>query len=175
MQHAAVNQCAVRQNLRVVKRLRAFTLVELLIVVVILGILATVVIPIFTEAAEGAKYSVMSSNLKEVRRALERYRFEHNNTYPPLACAADASDPKALTLSFLTDKTSASHDLQSGPFGPYLSAIPENPFTGNRLVYHELFLVEPDGNNASAWSYSIGDYPWEASFKANCCVEHMSE
>jgi len=67
--------------MQVVKRLRAFTLVELLIVVVILGILATVVIPVFTEAATNAKSSTLKSHLKGIRLAMEKYKIDHG-MYP---------------------------------------------------------------------------------------------
>src|SRR5262249_3312377 len=64
---------------------RGFTLVEILIVVVILGILAAIVIPQFTSASESAKGSNLLSQLQTIRSQLELYQVQHNGSYPTLA------------------------------------------------------------------------------------------
>ena len=46
---------------------KGFTLVEILIVVIILGILAAIVIPQFTQASNDARESSLSSELQTVR------------------------------------------------------------------------------------------------------------
>lgn len=51
------------------KTRKGFTLVEILIVVVILGILAAIVIPQFTNASEEAKQNSLRSNLQSIRAA----------------------------------------------------------------------------------------------------------
>ncbi len=48
-----------------------FTLVEILIVVIILGILAAIVIPQFTSASESAKASSLVSQMQTIRSQLE--------------------------------------------------------------------------------------------------------
>ena len=53
---------------------RGFTLVEILIVVVILGILAAIVIPQFTNASQEAQASSVQSQLQTVRSQIELYR-----------------------------------------------------------------------------------------------------
>ena len=120
---------------------RAFTLVELLIVVIILGILAAVVIPQFSDASTDAKLSSLSTNLQTIRGQLDLYKLQHNATYPTL-------------LNFVNQMTKKS-DVDgtinaAGKFGPYLQRIPNNPFTvggvGNDVT---------NGAAAStkAWSY----------------------
>jgi len=64
---------------------KGFTLVEILIVVVILGILAAIVIPQFTSASESAKASSLVSQLQTIRSQLEFYQIQHNGNYPDLA------------------------------------------------------------------------------------------
>ena len=59
-----------------------FTLVEILIVVVILGILAAIVIPQFTEASTDAKEARMLSDLQSVRSQIELYKIQHNDELP---------------------------------------------------------------------------------------------
>ena len=59
-----------------------FTLVEILIVVVILGILAAIVIPQFTSASTEAKESSLVSNLQTIRSQIELYKIQHNDILP---------------------------------------------------------------------------------------------
>ena len=67
------------------KRLASgFTLVEILIVVVILGILAAIVVPQFTNASQTAKASSLLSQLQSIRSQLELYQVQHNAVYPDL-------------------------------------------------------------------------------------------
>ena len=87
-----------------------FTLVEILIVVIILGILAAIVVPQFTEASTEAKVANLASNLQAVRAQLELYRLQHNGLYPTAA----------NLVTHMTTKV--------GDYGPYLQQFPVNPF-----------------------------------------------
>ena len=59
-----------------------FTLVEILIVVVILGILAAIVIPQFTSASTEAKESALMSDIQSMRSQIELYKIQHNDLLP---------------------------------------------------------------------------------------------
>jgi prepilin-type N-terminal cleavage/methylation domain-containing protein len=63
---------------------RAFTLIEILIVVVILGILAAIVIPQFSDASTQANEANLRSQLQTLRGQLELYKVQHGDTYPDL-------------------------------------------------------------------------------------------
>ena len=63
-------------------RRTGFTLVEILIVVIILGILAAIVIPQFTEASSDARESSLTSNLQTLRSQLGLFKIQHNDDYP---------------------------------------------------------------------------------------------
>jgi general secretion pathway protein G len=63
---------------------RAFTLIEILIVVVILGILAAIVIPQFTDASEEAMLSSVQSQLQTLRSQVELFRVKSGGTLPDL-------------------------------------------------------------------------------------------
>ena len=59
----------------------AFTLIELLIVVAIIGILAAIAVPNFLNAQVRAKIAKVESEMKSIDTALESYRLD-NNMYP---------------------------------------------------------------------------------------------
>jgi prepilin-type N-terminal cleavage/methylation domain-containing protein len=65
-------------------RRRAFTLIEILIVVVILGILAAIVIPQFTDASTQATNASVKSQLQTIRGQLELYKVQNGDAYPAL-------------------------------------------------------------------------------------------
>ena len=96
---------------------KGFTLVEILIVVIILGILAAIVIPQFTEASNDARKSALESDLQTLRSQIELYKIQHLDTYPD----------KDTIVTLLTTKTDAS-GAAGGTFGPYLQSFPTNPF-----------------------------------------------
>ena len=79
-----------------VKNRDGFTLIEMLIVIIILGILAMVIIPQITVSQEDAKISTLKTNLGGIRSAIEMYYTQHNNTYPGVkkvdGTAADVAD-----------------------------------------------------------------------------------
>ena len=102
----------------------AFTLVELLIVVIILGILAAVVIPQFSDASTDARVSSLTTNLATIRGQLEFYKMQHNGNYP------------TDNTTFAAQMT-AGTDILGAPgtqFGPYLQRVPNNPFTNTNTV-----------------------------------------
>lgn len=61
---------------------KGFTLIEILIVVVILGILAAIVIPQFTNAAQDANVSSAQSQLQTVRSQIELFRVQNDGALP---------------------------------------------------------------------------------------------
>jgi general secretion pathway protein G len=60
----------------------AFTLVEILIVVVILGVLAAVVIPTFASCTNAAKDSCLAQDLGMLKRMVLVYKAQHLETAP---------------------------------------------------------------------------------------------
>lgn len=61
---------------------RAFTLVEVLIVVVILGVLAAIVVPQFATASDDARVAAAYGSFREMREALELARINNGNRWP---------------------------------------------------------------------------------------------
>ena len=106
---------------------KGFTLVEILIVVVILGILAAIVIPQFSQASTEARESNLQSNLQSIRAQIQLYQMQHSGNMPAVA------NIEAQLIS-KTDVTGAAwvQGTSTGtPCGPYFTAIPNNTFTGD--------------------------------------------
>jgi prepilin-type N-terminal cleavage/methylation domain-containing protein len=123
-----------------------FTLVELLIVVIILGVIAAIAIPQFSSSTEDAKLSSLDTNLTELRGAIELYYHQHNGIYPGAKKDTDGSDVgtaaeaatafvNQMTLySAATGKTSKTKDT-TYKYGPYLKkGMPKNPFNSDATV-----------------------------------------
>ena len=76
-------------------RAKAFTLIEVLIVIVILGVLAAVAVPKFADASEDAMTSATQSSVAGVRSAIATYRtsavIQGNDPYPTLDQLGDGS------------------------------------------------------------------------------------
>ncbi|MCE5276650.1 MAG: prepilin-type N-terminal cleavage/methylation domain-containing protein [Planctomycetaceae bacterium] len=134
----------------------AFTLVEILIVVVILGILAAIVIPQFTDAGNDARASALKSDLQTVRSQLALYKVQHLDSYPAAA----------TFVTQMTTKTDSS-GAAGGTLGAYLQTFPANP-------YNNLSTVEVEsgtaglGNGSHGWHFDTAT----GMFAADDSAEH---
>jgi general secretion pathway protein G len=119
------------------KSSKGFTLVEILIVVIILGILAAIVIPQFTSATTDARTNSAASLQNTVRSQLQLYRIQHNDQLPSSFTAVSAgSQAGAGTWSLMTSQTNADHTTTGTPtFGPYMQSTPVNPLNQMSTVY----------------------------------------
>ncbi len=116
---------------------RAFSLLELVIVVVILGILAAIAVPRMSRSATAAADNAVMADLAVIRNAIDLFQTEHGGAYPALADVTNAltqySDINGTAFS-------ATKDTATGKiYGPYLRSIPplsvgankgKNTFTG---------------------------------------------
>lgn len=127
------------------KHRSAFTLVEILIVVVIMAILAATIIPQFTDSATDAKRSTALMNLATLRSQIEIYKGQHDGVKP------------SATLIELTQTTNRAGTAGTGanfPYGPYLRELPENPIS-------KLQTVKTVANNpAAAGDVTSGGGGW---------------
>lgn len=106
------------------KNNKGFTLVEILIVVIILGILAAIVIPQFTNASTDARKNSLASQLQTMRSQFELYKLQHNDKLP-LAFQADGEQTDWTGMVGQTDV--AGDTTGTKDFGPYLQQVPSNP------------------------------------------------
>jgi prepilin-type N-terminal cleavage/methylation domain-containing protein len=121
-------------------RTRAFTLVEVLIVVIILAILAAIVLPKFSNASAVARASMLADDLRLMRAQIQVFRAQHNDVAPGYPNGISTGTPtQDAFVSHLTKATNKAFGVAEPgtagfPFGPYFSSFPENPINGLQTV-----------------------------------------
>ena len=100
---------------------RGFTLVEILLVVILLGILATVVMALFRPVTQDSRKAAISETLGRLRAQIQLYTLQHD----------DASPDMSGNWYALTTRTT---DSQGNNRGPYLPSVPRNALNGFSTV-----------------------------------------
>jgi len=132
-------------------RRSAFTLIEVLIVVVIMAILAATIIPQFTDSTKDAKASTAVFNLHTLRSQIELYRAQHAGLAPATAA----------TLIELTQTTNEAGTAGTGsgfPYGPYIREVPANPFTNLKTIKTTASAAPAVGEvtaGGGGWIYNV--------------------
>lgn len=113
----------------VMSKKRGFTLVEILIVVIILGILAAIVIPQFTNASSDARNNSVSSTLQTVRSQIELFKIQHADTPPVLT-----SGWTIMLGRSTMGEVGPTAGSTTGTLGPYMQQPPYNPVNNQSAV-----------------------------------------
>jgi general secretion pathway protein G len=123
---------------------QAFTLIEILIVVVILGILAAIVIPQFTDASIAAMHSSLRTELATIRSQIELYNVQN------------PANPYDATVAAPGDETFWDPLVQ----GNYLQTAPLNPLTDKSTNNPSAVSAAPAVGGAWLWFEASAGDPW---------------
>jgi general secretion pathway protein G len=130
---------------------KAFTLVEILIVVVILGILAAIVVPQFTRATQEAQSGNIRSQLDVLNNQIELWRARHNGFVPPYTNTTQTTSMAGYDWSDMITPVAA--DPNSGG---YVKSAPRNPINnqtsiGDTLAAGQGWTWMEDPANPGVW------------------------
>ncbi|NBA96201.1 type II secretion system major pseudopilin GspG [Pseudomonas sp. R5(2019)] len=125
-------------------RQQGFTLIEIMVVVVILGVLAALVVPQIMSRPDQAKVTVAQSDIKAIATALDIYKLD-NFTYPGTQQGLEA----------LVSKPSGSPEARNWNPDGYLKRLPLDPW-GN--PYHYL-VPGQDGRAYDLFSFGADGRP----------------
>lgn len=120
---------------------RGFTLIEIMVVMVILGLLVAVVAPNIMGRSDQAKVTIAKTQMSNIANALDLYRLD-NSHYPSTQQGLEA----------LVNRPSGSPEPKNWNPNGYLKSVPEDPW-GNDYQYinmgssdYDLFSYGADGN-----------------------------
>lgn len=105
------------------RRTGGFTLIEVMVVVVILGILAAIVVPRVMDRPEAARITKAKQDIRAMESALNLYKLD-NYRYPSTDQGLEA----------LVEKPSGTPEARNWKSGGYLDRLPKDPW-GNPYQY----------------------------------------
>ena len=138
-----------------VRRDRAFTLVEILIVVIILGILGTIIIGLFQNGTKDASAASLRDNLRNLRTQLQLY-LAHHGEYPAQATLTEQLTQYTDNAGDHSATKTATHI-----YGPYIFSMPPLPVGANKGQSGVTTLTYSAG---FGWGYDAAT----GTLRANC-------
>jgi general secretion pathway protein G len=149
---------------------RGFTLVEILIVVIILGILAAIVIPNVSNASMESKEAMLKENLRVLKTQIGVFRAQHGDVSPGYPncdikqSPAEETFVAQMTMASNANGETAATNSQAYPYGPYFREMPANPF--NKLKTVEVLAdgsaMPGAGDDSHGWIFSPQDIVFHA-------------
>lgn len=130
---------------------RGFTLIEIMVVVVILGILAAVVVPKIMDNPDKARVAKAKQDIRAIGGALDLYKLDNYN-YPSTDQGLEA----------LVSKPSGEPEARNWKQGGYLDRMPKDPWGDE---YH--YLSPGSHGEVDIFSYGADHRPGGEGFNAD--------
>jgi len=165
---------------------RAFSLVELVIVIVIIGIVAAIAIPRFSSASRRATARSVAKTLKVINDAVEHYKAEHGCYPGMISCKRKElrGGLAAMQLLIRTERSGACA-ADTGIYGPYIRPdrkygskpfFPRNPYKINPSKPKQGRFIHAYNGGCDEGRTNDADIGWlldvdEGSFNINLSEE----
>ena len=153
----AKQEMKVSENGQKTKAKPGFTLVEILVVVVIMGILASVVIRQLAQGGTEAREARLRQDLQTMRSNIELYKVQHNDNLPGAGTATFAQ-----AMAGQTDISGA----VGADYGPYVERVPTNPFNGLDTV--DVSGTGTLGDESHGWDLNPATGAFQADDSGTC-------
>ncbi len=135
-------------NITLSNRRQGFSLVELVIVIVIIGIIAAIAVPRFSTATSNANAKQAKASAVILQNAVDLFIAEHA---PGALAATGAGIVTQLTTGTLSDGTAGTD------YGPYLRAMPANLTLGDTADGLAIDTVCNAADAPCGWNLSTAD------------------
>ena len=143
--------------MKAVRNIRGFTLLEVMVVIVILGILASMVVPNLMGSQERANMQKAVSDITALETSLSMYKMD-NYKYPSTEQGLDA----------LVTQTDVEPMPRRFPEGGYVKRLPNDPWGNEYQLLNpgehsnmDVFSMGPDGESGTdddIGNWNLGDY-----------------
>jgi general secretion pathway protein G len=143
--------------MKTVRNIRGFTLLEVMVVIVILGILASMVVPNLLGSQERANIQKAVSDINALETSLTMYKMD-NYQYPTTEQSLEA----------LVTETDIEPAARRFPQGGYVKRLPNDPWGNEYQLLNpgengamDVFSMGPDGEPGTdddIGNWNLGDY-----------------
>ncbi|MBA6287811.1 MULTISPECIES: type II secretion system major pseudopilin GspG [unclassified Colwellia] len=143
--------------MKAVRNIRGFTLLEVMVVIVILGILASMVVPNLLGSQERANVQKAVSDINALETSLTMYKMD-NYQYPTTEQSLEA----------LVTETDIEPAARRFPQGGYVKRLPNDPWGNEYQLLNpgehgvmDVFSMGPDGEPGTdddIGNWNLGDY-----------------
>ena len=126
---------------------RGFTMIELLVVVVIIGVLVAIAVPVYLNYRKGAANKSAASDVRGAITAVEQYYTDNSNTYP-----AKTATTKAGESFTLKGTTGGDQTISVSPG----NSVGVNPLTVGGAAAYRICAFNADGGQMYVYNSSAG-------------------
>jgi len=130
-----------------------FSLIELVIVAVIIGIIGAIAVPRLSSAGENARAAALLADTIRIQKAIDIYIEEHAGLSPAQFPSGSVDTRGAVFIQRLTTRTDINGLMSpSEIYGPYIQSMPVNPVNKLKTVRINGAAA---GAGTSGWHYNV--------------------